>query len=476
MSLTKDMLFSIVSDITGSDLADVLLVNKVIHSFKAHLIYKYRDVMMGNNGVSRIVMHHVDNYYPSPEIFNPNAIISMEYVLRGESINRSKPFITKNIQNLVLNGRILDTYIPLVNLFSLSLILDEELDGIYKLNNLINLTKLSISPAVTSIEGLTIAPNLETMVIGNIDDTIYNLINVKELVFIECSNYIDLTKFKKLVNITFDNCEINMNHKRDIHKLYVSNCRNLDLNIYSNIKHIEFNIHDIESIDCLTEVLSIRIDHGISPALNYNKLTKCYVLDLYGQSVTNISTLVNLTKLCLIGCDIISDISNLPNLLYLDAHDCETLLTISNLPRLTYLNVSNTQVRSVNEFISLKKLIIKENINIMDISHLVNLEYLNIEDTYIATVENHKKLKVLKMSSTDVENIDGLYDIIKLDASNTIISNVKHLLNLRKLKCAKSLIRDLTGLKNIRVLISSADEIKSMIGLEFVYDICIYNR
>ena len=212
------------------------------------------------------------------------------------------------------------------------------------------------------------------------------------------------------------------------------------LNLYDN------SISNISPLAGLTSLTWLSLGYNsvtdISPLKNMTALT---TLDLLDNSVTDISPLKNMTALTWLRLreNSISDISALKNMtaltiLELSDNSVSDISALKNMTALTWLNLSSN---SISDISALKKMTALTELNLHDnsissisaLAGLTKLTELNLYDNSVSDIsalEDLTKLTILNLghnSVSDISKLAGLTKLINIDMSYNSITDISKL-------------------------------------------------
>jgi len=246
---------------------------------------------------------------------------------------------------------------------------------------------------------------------------------------------------------------------------YAINLLTLDLN--------KNQISDISSLVNLTKLkvlyLQGNLVSNISPLAN---LTNLLNLDLNGNHISNISVIASLNKLeglSLFGNKLISDITPL-----------------ANLTTLQFLDLGDNQISNISVLMNmteLKVLVLRVN-QISDISPLANLlklQELNLKDNLVSNISplaNLTNLFQLDLFGNQISNISVIANLTKLEGlslyGNKLIIDVTPLVNLTTLQFLDlgdnqisniSSLANLTSLQDLRLWVNQISNISALMNM-----------
>lgn len=215
----------------------------------------------------------------------------------------------------------------------------------------------------------------------------------------------------------------------------------------------------------------------LGPLQNLSLLS---TLDFYGTHVTNTEALGSLNKLQNISfyksaINSISFLENTPEIRQLSfygfEHTFEDYQPVANLKELKSLNIYMNEQAIDQKLVFLKSLSNLRQIKMSDNPNLTSLDFLennsNMEEIHaswctglndFSALTNMKKLKILFLRSTQLENLDmlmGITTLTNIDISKTRIKNIsflKNCSNLSSIKISKTQIKDISPLFNCKKL------------------------
>ena len=206
---------------------------------------------------------------------------------------------------------------------------------------------------------------------------------------------------------------------------------------------------------------------------DFDGLTNLVFLDLFGNSLSDISALsglTNLTHLSLAGNSLndISALSGLTNLveISLSGNPLSDISALSTLTNLTHLYMEYTSVSNISALSGLTKLIKLQlnNTSISDISalsRLTKLTYLDLADTEISDISalsGMTKMTNLNLSNNSIDDISalsGMTEMTNLNLYRNSISDISPLSELKSLlylnlnRNSVSDVSPLSGLTNL---------------------------
>ena len=253
-----------------------------------------------------------------------------------------------------------------------------------------------------------------------------------------------------------------------------------------SITLIDTNIVSIASFKNLSKVKELNItgSYSLQSVDGVEEMTKLTSLILTDNGIVNISelnSLVNLQTLVLNDNEIthFPNINQLENLITLEVRNNnittlgEDLSGLSNLETFDAGNNNICDLSSLDDLVSLKKLILNDN-NLgcegtsPDFSSLLNatsLEELNLENNGLTSISDLagknlplKKLFLQDNLLTDITPISSFTSLLELDLSNNLISDINDLsgmINLTVINLNDNLLTEFTDL----LLISGLEEI-----------------
>ena len=209
---------------------------------------------------------------------------------------------------------------------------------------------------------------------------------------------------------------------------------------------------------------------------DFDGLINLELLDLFGNSISNISPLSGLTNLTALslGENSISDISPLSEMtnlqeLSLAGNPISDISALTRLTKLTYLYLEQTSVSDISPLSGLTNLIYLDlnlkNASISDISHLsrlTNLTYLHLGSNTISDISalsEMTELTELRLNKNSISDISALSKMTKLTSlslsHNTIsdISALSKMTELTNLNLYNNSISDISALSDMTKMV-----------------------
>lgn len=215
---------------------------------------------------------------------------------------------------------------------------------------------------------------------------------------------------------------------------------------FNNINHMTNQLTYLEidknntniNLDKFTNLLTLKITTDHNEYYSNLKLSKLTYLLLDGYFLQNFNHLINLRKLKLFSIEI----SNINSLVYL------TKLVLGNvyLKKVKFDNLTNLEIlifeknndiklTEINSLTRLKKLILNDNITIQNLNGLKNLTHLRlINDKIIKCISHLTNLrKLIMVNNNIITDIYSLTNLRNLILDTTEIIRINNLINLHDL-------------------------------------------